>query len=326
MAAYLTGKKLGTRQWYDQRRWPNGQPRPLTGCTVLHTSEGVMDTVGPDTGAEALAEYIRGRTTAGSYHDVADSDSNLQLVEYVHGAFHDATGSNNWALAIAFVCRTIDWARMSPERRRGFLRQGALAFVRQQQYRRAVKAPLTRLRLITKAESDRGESGFTYHGYRDPGRRTDPGTTKTAPFPAEEFFHECRVALAELMPDHPNAGRAAAGSTSTRTSVLVLEDPMQIPAGEGVHLTVPYVPEGHKAVLTVTGDSVSGAVVYSKGVRGDGTGHPLITPNNDWKLWLAPGFQATVDVTWFTAVTLHNHGAEKKPDAIASAAIVVVPA
>ncbi|TKJ24373.1 hypothetical protein [Blastococcus sp. CCUG 61487] len=318
MAAFLTGKKLGTTQWYQERR------DPLTGCTVLHTSEGVMDTIGPDTGAEALAEYIRGRATAGSYHDVADSDSNLQLVEYVHGAFHDATGSNNWALSISFACRTTDWARMSPERRRGFLRQGALAFVRQQQYRRSVGAPLTRVRLITKAQSDRGESGFTYHGYRDPGRRTDPGTTQAAPFPVDEFFHECRVALAELMPDHPDAGRAAAGSTPTR--VLVLEDPMQIPAGEGVHLTVPYVPKDHKAVLTVTGDSVSGAVVYSKGVRGDGTGHPLITADNGWKQWLAPGFQAALDVTWFTAVTLHNHGAETKPDAIASAAIVVVPA
>jgi hypothetical protein len=200
VAAYLTGKKLGTQQWYAKRN------RPLTGCTVMHSSEGVMDTIGPDTGAEALAEFIRTRTTAGSYHDIADSDSGIQLVEWEHGAFHDATGSNNWALSISFALRTIDWARMSPEKRRGFLWQGALRFVAQQQWRKRTGAPLTRLRYITKAQSDAGESGFCCHGWRDPGRRTDPGTTRAAEFPFDEWLAACAQALAQYMPDHPEAG------------------------------------------------------------------------------------------------------------------------
>lgn len=190
MTAYLTGKKLGTQQWYEKRN------RPLTGCTVLHTAESVMDSVGPDTGAEAVAEFIRTRTTPGSYHDLVDSDSWIPLVDLRHGAFHDGTGSNNWALSLSFACRTTDWRTMSAEKRRGFLRQGARAFLAQQAYRRSIGAPLTELRLISKAQSDRGESGFTYHGYRDPGRRSDPGVAMPNLFPFDEFIAECRAVMA----------------------------------------------------------------------------------------------------------------------------------
>jgi len=197
VGAYLTTRKPVRDQWYAKRN------RPLTGCTVLHTSESVMDTVGPDTGAESVAEFIRTRTTPGSYHDLVDSDSAIHLVEYVHGAYHDGTGSNNWALSIAFACRTSDWRTMSAAKRKAFLRQGAIAFKRQQDYRRSVGAPLTELRLITKAQSDAGMSGFTYHGLRDPGRRTDPGTTPAAPFPFAEFIAECRAVLAGEEDDMP---------------------------------------------------------------------------------------------------------------------------
>jgi hypothetical protein len=192
MAAYLTTRRPVRDQWYETRS------RPLTGCTVLHTAESVMDTVGPDTGAEAVAEFIRTRSTPGSYHDLCDSDSAINLVDYRHGAYHDGTGSNNWALSISFVCRTVDWDRMSPERRHGFLRSGARAFARQQAYRRRIGAPLTLLRRINKAQSDRGESGFVYHGDRDPGRRSDPGVSPPNDFPIDEFIHECRVALGQV--------------------------------------------------------------------------------------------------------------------------------
>jgi hypothetical protein len=189
MTAYLTQNPPAAQQWYAKRN------RALTGCTVLHTAESVMDTVGPDTGAEAVAKFIQGRTTAGSYHDLVDSDSWIPLVDLKHGAFHDGTGSNNWALSISFACRTSDWRAMSPEKRRGFLRQGARAFANQQAYRRSIGAPLTELRLITKAQSDAGVSGFTYHGLRDPGRRSDPGVAAPNLFPFDEFITECRAAL-----------------------------------------------------------------------------------------------------------------------------------
>lgn len=207
MAAYLIDRKPARDQFAARTTWAKSK---LTGLTVLHTAEGVMDTVGPDTGAEATAEFIRTRKDPGSYHDLVDSDSWLPLVPYHLGAYQDGTGSNGFALSISFACKTTDWARMSPAKRRGFLHQGARAFANQQLYLRSVGAPLTRLRLISKAQSDAGMSGLIYHGHRDPGRRTDPGTTPAAPFPLDEFIAECRGVLATVMPDHPDAGPTAA--------------------------------------------------------------------------------------------------------------------
>ena len=187
--AWLDTHRPVRDQWYAKRN------RALTGACVLHTAESVMDSVGPDTGAENVAEFIRTRTTPGSYHDLVDSDTAIQLVDYNRGAYHDGTGSNNWALSISFACRTSDWARMKPEQRKAFLRQGAIAFARQQAYRKSVRAPLTELRLITKAQSDAGQSGFIYHGHRDPGRRSDPGVAKPNLFPFAEFLAECSAVL-----------------------------------------------------------------------------------------------------------------------------------
>lgn len=187
--AYLDDHPPVRDQWWEKRN------RALTGCTVLHTAESVMDTVGPDTGAEAVAEFIRTRTTPGSYHDLCDSDTALALVDYSHGAYHDGTGSNNWALSISWACRTSDWRAMTPERRRAFLRMGARAFIRQQAYRRSVGAPATELRRITKAQSDAGMSGFIAHGDRDPGRRTDPGIAPPNLFPWDEWFDVLREEL-----------------------------------------------------------------------------------------------------------------------------------
>lgn len=200
MAAYLIENPPVRSQWFQKRN------RPLTGATILHSSESIMDSVGPDTGAESVAKYIQGRTTPGSYHDLVDSDTGIYLVPYEHGAFHDGTGSNNWALSLSFALRTVDWARMTAQKRAAFLQQGALRFVAQQQWRKQVGAPLTRLRYITKTESDAGQSGFCCHGWRDPARRSDPGTRADAPFPFDEWLTACRVALTQHMPDHPDAG------------------------------------------------------------------------------------------------------------------------
>jgi hypothetical protein len=190
MTAYLVANPPAVQQFYKTRN------RPLTGCTVLHTSESVMDSVGPDTGAENVANFIRTRTTPGSYHDLCDSDSYINLVPYQSGAFHDGTGSNNWALSISFACRTVDWRAMTPAKRSAFLAQGARAFAAQHAWRRANGYPTTELRLITKAQSDAGMSGFIYHGLRDPGRRSDPGVAAPNEFPFAEWLDHARAAIA----------------------------------------------------------------------------------------------------------------------------------
>ena len=203
MAEYLIDRPPRVRQWYDKRN------RPLTGLTVLHTAESVMDSIGPDTGAENVAAFIAGRTTPGSYHDLVDSDSWVKVVPYRHGAFHDGTGSNNFALSLSFACRTTDWRTMPAVKRAGFMRQGARAFLEQQAYRRSIGAPLTPLKLISKAASDRGESGFTYHGWRDPGRRSDPGTVAPNVFPFDELV---RAILTELGDNEGDLDMASAQS------------------------------------------------------------------------------------------------------------------
>lgn len=193
MTPYLRTHKPARSQFRSPRR-----QRP-TGLVVLHTAESVMDAVGPDTGAEAVAAFIRRRTDPGSYHDIADSDSNLLLVGYGDEAYQDGTGSNPFALSISFALKAADWSRLSSVKRAAFLHQGAVAFARQQKWLAAHGYPLTPLRRVTKAQSDRGEAGFIAHGTRDPGRRTDPG----ADFPWTEWFDACRTVTGQPTPMPP---------------------------------------------------------------------------------------------------------------------------
>lgn len=166
----------------DQFR-SRGTKKP-TGCTVIHTAESILDTVGPDTGAEGVARFIQSRTTAGSYHDIADSDSAIHLVPYHLAAYQDGTGSNPWAMSISFALAAADWPKLGAARRDAFLGQAAIAFRRQQVWLQSKGYPTTPLRRITKVQSDAGVAGFISHGERDPGRRSDPG----ASFPWDRFF------------------------------------------------------------------------------------------------------------------------------------------
>src|SRR5690349_20132439 len=134
MAAYLTEHPPRISQWYDTRN------RPLTGCTLLHSAESVFDEIGEATGAEGVANFTR--TTYGSYHDIVATNSDIYLVDYRHGAYHDGTGSNNWALSLSFALRTTDWRRMTADDRKAMLRSGAKAFVRQQKWRASKGFPL----------------------------------------------------------------------------------------------------------------------------------------------------------------------------------------
>ena len=185
MGAYLIDHPGTLTQYSRRTSWSPSRP---TGLTVLHTAESVMDTVGPDTGAESVAEFIRTRSTPGSYHDLCDSDSVINLVPYEFGAWQDGTGSNGCALSISFACRTTDWRVMSAEKRRGFLMNGARAFARQQAWLRANGYPVTPLRIISKWESDQGRPGLIYHAHRDPDRRSDPGVIAPNLFPLTEFI------------------------------------------------------------------------------------------------------------------------------------------
>src|SRR5688500_12368706 len=83
-----------------------------SGVVVVHDAENATDINPPDTGAEAVAVFIRTRTTAGSYHTLADSDSVLRVMPYEYTAFQDATGSNPHAFAVSGAYRLDQWGTL----------------------------------------------------------------------------------------------------------------------------------------------------------------------------------------------------------------------
>jgi hypothetical protein len=174
-----------------------------TGLVVVHTAESVMDTVGPDTGAENVAAFIRRRSDPGSYHDLVDSDSAVQLVDYGDEAFQDGTGSNPYALSLSFALKATDWPRLRPAKRDAFLTQGARALARQQAWLMHHRYPLTPLRRISRAQSAAGVPGFISHAERDPDRRNDPGRF----FPWDRFFAIAVDLAAPILEEDPDMYR-----------------------------------------------------------------------------------------------------------------------
>lgn len=158
-----------------------------SGLIVIHTAESVLDSIGPDSGAENVAAFIARRTDApGSYHILADSDSRIRLVRFTDEAYGDGTGSNPFAIHISAACRTTDWKTMSADQRKGFIEQmagGAAVAAKWIKKNYGVSVPSKR---ITKVQSDERKPGFITHAERDPSRRSDPG----ADFPWPEFFRE----------------------------------------------------------------------------------------------------------------------------------------
>ena len=207
MGAYLVDNPPRRRQFRERTRKP-------TGCIVVHTAESVMDTVGPDTGAENVAAFIRNRTDPGSYHVLADSDSRIRLVPFTHAAYGDGTGSNEFAVHVSAACRTTDWARMSKTRRAGFIDQlarGAATAAKWLKRTHGINVPARR---ITRAQSETGAAGFISHGERDPGRRTDPGSD----FPWDEFLER----YADLM--RPKTKPPATPSKPKPTNVTIARE------------------------------------------------------------------------------------------------------
>lgn len=203
--------------YLDDHPNPNlAQQRPRrdqpSGVIVVHTAESALDATGEDTGAEGVARYIGVRTTYGSYHRLADSDSVVAVARFDMTTYGDGTGSNDHAIHISFACAAADWPRMSAERRAAFIRNGAKAAAEANAWlveHRGITVPPRR---ITRAQSDAKVPGFISHGERDPGRRTDPGPA----FPWTDFIEQYAALTQEdqMTPDQERKLNQAAADAA----------------------------------------------------------------------------------------------------------------
>jgi hypothetical protein len=178
MTAYLVEHPPRTRQFRRPRR-----EKP-SGVCVVHTAENAPDVDGADGSAEAVARFIETRADYGSYHDLVDSDSIVDLVPYDAEAYHDGTGSNPHSYGVSGATQAHRWPTLPLLRRRAIVRNMAKAAARYAAWVEREHGVVIPARRITKAESDARVPGFLAHGDRDPERRTDPGPA----FPWDYFL------------------------------------------------------------------------------------------------------------------------------------------
>jgi hypothetical protein len=178
--AYLDSHPPARPQFRAPRR------QPVSGVVVVHTAENTPDLAAFDGGAEAVARFIVGRDDPGSYHDLCDSDSCINLVAYWNEAYHDGTGSNRHSYGVSVATRADVWP-LAPERwRDGAVKQAAAAAARYARWVKNTRGIVIPARRITRDQSERLVPGFISHAERDPSRRTDPG----AAFPWRDFLSE----------------------------------------------------------------------------------------------------------------------------------------
>jgi hypothetical protein len=168
---------------------------------VVHDAESVIDLIGPDGGAEAVASFMANRPDPGCYHSVLDSDSIVRMGRYEWTMFH-CVGANSYSLGLSFACRTEDFRTMDPERRAKFIHNGAVEAVHMAAWVKATVGITVPAEPITKAEAEAGRPGFVPHGVMDPGRRTDPGLW----FPWHEFLAEFEALQRGGSPVQPISG------------------------------------------------------------------------------------------------------------------------
>jgi hypothetical protein len=178
VSVYLIDHPPATRQYRSPRR------ATPSGVIVVHTAESFPDENPPDTGAENVAAFIARRTNPGSYHDLVDSDTIIQLVRYSDEAFHDATGSNPHSYGVSAATQAAKWSQLRPSWVDATVRNMAAASARYARWLFAQRGVTIPARLITRDDSERRIPGFISHAKRDPSRRTDPGAT----FPWNQFL------------------------------------------------------------------------------------------------------------------------------------------
>lgn len=178
MAVYLETHPPKRSQFRKKRR------AAVTGAIVIHTAESVADTKGDDFGAENVAKFIQGRSSAGSYHSIVDSDTIVRLVRYEWEAFHEGTGGNRWSLGLSFATQAAAWQRLPADWVQAAITLGASEARNMADWVKTTRNITIPAKRITAAEYRAGQPGFISHAELDPGRRSDPGDK----FPWTDFL------------------------------------------------------------------------------------------------------------------------------------------
>jgi hypothetical protein len=152
---------------------------------AVHTAENTPDYVAFDGGAEGVANFIRTRSTPGSYHELVDSDSHINLVDWMDEAYHDGTGTNRHSWGLSFATRADVWPLAPQAWRDGAIDRGAARAAAYARWLRARSGIIIPTRRLTAAQARARVPGFVTHALLDPGRRSDPGRE----FPWEQFFN-----------------------------------------------------------------------------------------------------------------------------------------
>ncbi|HMG44644.1 MAG TPA: N-acetylmuramoyl-L-alanine amidase [Acidimicrobiales bacterium] len=227
-----------------------------SGVVCVHTAENTPDFVAFDGGAEAVANFVRTRSDPGSYHDLVDSDSCINLVAYDCEAYHDGTGSNRHSYGVSVATRADVWPLAPKAWRDGAVHQAAAAAARYARWLRDRRGILIPARRINRVESEMRIPGFISHAERDPARRTDPGRS----FPWPQFLAHYEHLTADLRPQAP---------VPEPTPEPLEEDPMwfarQKDTGAVLHLLPTHDPERPLVTMKVDGESwgpPEGALVW----------------------------------------------------------------
>lgn len=94
-------------------RSQGAKPRwePANGMVGVHTTEGALDAVAPDSGAQNVANFIRTRSDPGSYHEIHDSDDYVVMLPDDWMTWHTAAANlNGPAWGISAACRSTEWS------------------------------------------------------------------------------------------------------------------------------------------------------------------------------------------------------------------------
>jgi len=146
---------------------------------VIHTAENVADTIGPDGGAESVANYGATAARSVSWHATVDKDSIIYMLPDEYTAYH-VIGYNATTLGIEQACQSAKWAEYPDDWVEATLNNTAKVV---REWCKKYNIPMVR---ITKAEFDAGGKGILAHADLDPARRSDPGRT----FPWDRFLQK----------------------------------------------------------------------------------------------------------------------------------------